>query len=324
MRFKFFILLVLLLHSLGFAGFDPETLVVTPGGYQRMGRLQVGDPILSACKNNWHATAGQIQHRRACKQQFVIAIELPEDIIYASQTQYFYNLSLSKWVPAQDLAVGDLLLNIDGKAVVIKQVCQITTNSRIDSIEIAKFHNYFVSKHCVLVHNEPISIGIGLTWAFGSGAIEYLGAHATVFIAGLIGVKLFKGSDNKYDAKPEINVEGWNNRGPGHEPDNDDDEDEGSGTSDIGIGVDDILAGAKRGDKTKGPSKIFEKRGDFSDAQRDFNKLKPSNVKKIDKGLVGTLKDGRVVNVRNDSSDTRPTLEIRRGKKSIKVRYGTK
>ena len=229
MRFKFFILLVLLLHSLGFAGFDPETLVVTPGGYQRMGRLQVGDPILSACKNNWHATAGQIQHRRACKQQFVIAI-------------------------------------------------------------------------------------------------EYLGAHATVFIAGLIGVKLFKGSDNKYDAKPEINVEGCNNRGPGHEPDNDnDDDDEDEDLSDrINSELAKILAEASQGDKTKGQSKIYEKSGGFSDAQRDFNRLKLSNVRNIDKGKIGVLRDGRKVNVRSWSKDRRPTLEIAKGRKRIKIRYGKK
>ena len=283
----------------------------------------MGGQILSACKNNWHSTVSNIQHKWISKKQSMVEIELPEDIVCASSNQYFYNVSVLKWVPAKDLIAGESLLNIDGKPVLIQRVNQFVDQLEFDSIEVAKFHNYFVSKNCVLVHNEVCTVGIALTWAFGSGAIEYVGAQLTFFVAGLIGAKLFKGSDNKYDIKPEINVDGWNNKGSGYEPD-DDNDDETSGSADLGIDVDDVLFGAKRGNRTNGPSKIFEKKGNFSDAQRDFNKLKPTNVKNIDNWKVGTLKDGRVVNVRSWSKDGRPTLEVRRGNRSIKVRYGAK
>ena len=38
--------------------------------------------------------------------------------------------------------------------------------------------------------------------------------------------------------------------------------------------------------------------------------------------LTGELPDGRRVNVRDHSSDGRPTLEVQEGKNRIKVRYG--
>ena len=38
--------------------------------------------------------------------------------------------------------------------------------------------------------------------------------------------------------------------------------------------------------------------------------------------LTGELPDGRKVNVRDHSSDGRPTLEVQEGKNRIKVRYG--
>ncbi|MCR6111023.1 septum formation inhibitor Maf [Bacillus sp. A301a_S52] len=47
-----------------------------------------------------------------------------------------------------------------------------------------------------------------------------------------------------------------------------------------------------------------------------------TNVPTIPNGIVGTLPDGRTVNVRNNCSDGRPTLEIFDGKNSIKIRYG--
>ena len=225
-----------------------------------------------------------------------------------------------KWMRAQDLATGDSLLSIDGKSILVVSVSEIQDEFEVGSIEVAAIHNYFVSPSCILVHNEPITIGIGLAWAFGGGAIEFIGAQVTVLVAGLIGAKLFKGSDDKYDFKPEVDIDGWNDRGSGWEPDDDEEETPGSAN----IGLEDVLSGAKRAPNTKGKSKIYEKSGNFSDAQRDFNKLNPSNVKNIDKGKVGTLRDGKVVNVRSGSSDTRPTLEIRHGNRIIKIRYGTK
>ena len=53
----------------------------------------------------------------------------------------------------------------------------------------------------------------------------------------------------------------------------------------------------------------------------DFNSMGVQNVRDIPGGKVGTLPDGRTVNVRTKSSDGRPTLEIYDGKNSTKIRY---
>ncbi|MFC4075492.1 DUF4244 domain-containing protein [Salinithrix halophila] len=85
--------------------------------------------------------------------------------------------------------------------------------------------------------------------------------------------------------------------------------------------VDNILEGATPGRATKGKAKQYEKAGGFDQARKDFNSLGVTNVKEIPGGYVGKLPDGRTVNVRNKSSDGRPTLEIYEGKKSTKIRY---
>lgn len=60
-----------------------------------------------------------------------------------------------------------------------------------------------------------------------------------------------------------------------------------------------------------------------------MNNFENSNFtgsKKIYKGKVGILEDGRTINVREVSTDGRPTLEIYdpQTNHSIKIRYGTK
>lgn len=81
------------------------------------------------------------------------------------------------------------------------------------------------------------------------------------------------------------------------------------------------VPGATPGRETKGRAEQWEKTGGQAEADKDFDNLKPTDVRPIPGGRVGTLPGGRRVNVRGSSSDGRPTLEIQDGKNSIKVRY---
>ncbi|MBX4948544.1 hypothetical protein HJA95_02795, partial [Rhizobium binae] len=89
-----------------------------------------------------------------------------------------------------------------------------------------------------------------------------------------------------------------------------------------GSGVSPPVPDAKPGNQTKGRSELWEKPGGLPEAEKDFNDKNPSNVKIYPNGTkVGQLPNGDTVIVRPISSDGRPTLEIQRGKKKIKVRY---
>jgi hypothetical protein len=92
----------------------------------------------------------------------------------------------------------------------------------------------------------------------------------------------------------------------------------------------DLLKSAKALDKTKGKTTLWEKPGSMKDAIKDFESLKPKDVKikQTPNGILktGKLEDGSTATVREFSSDTRPTLEVRNPSngRGHEIRYGTK
>ena len=71
-----------------------------------------------------------------------------------------------------------------------------------------------------------------------------------------------------------------------------------------------------------GRSRLFEKKGDFNQANEDFDSLSPENVRDLSNGgRIGTLPDGRTIVVRPDSTQNVPTLEIQDGRRRIKIRF---
>jgi len=85
-----------------------------------------------------------------------------------------------------------------------------------------------------------------------------------------------------------------------------------------------VLDDATPGRETKGRAKQWEKSGGQEQADKDFDDLiEPGSEKPLPngKGRMGKLPDGTNVNVRSDSSDGRPTVEIQHPN-PVKIRYG--
>ena len=87
------------------------------------------------------------------------------------------------------------------------------------------------------------------------------------------------------------------------------------------ITVEDLTSTSSKGKTTTGRSKLFERSGGSTTANKEFDALSPTEIKDIAGGRVGKLQDGRTVIVRDSSTDGRPTLEIQSGKNRIKFRY---
>ncbi|TQV76454.1 hypothetical protein FLL45_00365 [Aliikangiella marina] len=105
--------------------------------------------------------------------------------------------------------------------------------------------------------------------------------------------------------------------------------DEDKGSEESNDPVEDILDGATEGNKTKGRTKNYDKPGGIDQANEDFEEaVDPDSVAPITdgkggEGRRGLVNDGsgRKINVRPNSSDGRPTVEIQDGKNKTKIRY---
>jgi len=85
--------------------------------------------------------------------------------------------------------------------------------------------SFFTSGHSEIACNA-IPVVIGLTWAFGSGVVEFVGASATCGVLGLLGFKLYK--DRNKAVKAKVNIGSLASGPSPHGPDPDDDEKEDS------------------------------------------------------------------------------------------------
>ena len=97
-----------------------------------------------------------------------------DEEVVTSKNQKFYLPMQGRWVAAKDLLKGSFLVNYSQELVPIQGIYEVEGEIGLYSLSIKKHHNYYVSKHKILVHNEAFTIGF--TWAFGGGAIKFLGA----------------------------------------------------------------------------------------------------------------------------------------------------
>ena len=93
-----------------------------------------------------------------------------------------------------------------------------------------------------------------------------------------------------------------------------------------------VLEGASKGEKTKGRTTNWDKPGGMNEADIDFDNLVdpdsivPIKDSKGGDGRRGIMNDGsgRSINVRPNSNDGRPSVEVQDGKSKVKIRYGEK
>lgn len=110
--------------------------------------------------------------------------------ILCSPTQHFYRLSDQKWVAAQDLMIGDVLLAKKNGSVRVTALAIVQQTLPVYTIHVKDTYTFLVGSHSVVVHNVilPIAATIGFGIPFSTGCGSGIGAvfGPVGFIGGIL------------------------------------------------------------------------------------------------------------------------------------------
>ena len=106
--FRHILVILLLLQSIIYAGFKPDTLIKTQDGFMSLNELQVGHHI-QCCINNHN---NLVTNKRTINTDSYIEINIEglHKPLITSIKQQFYLPEKAKWKPAYKLKIGDKLL----------------------------------------------------------------------------------------------------------------------------------------------------------------------------------------------------------------------
>lgn len=186
--------------SIVHAGFVAGTLVKMPDHFATIENLSVGDHVESF--NVREYVSHVITYKKSSVEK-AFCIVLADETIITSQDQKFYLAPARDWEKAKNLKPGDLLFCSKENSVKVIDIYELEQEVVLFDITVEQTHTFFVSKHSILVHNF-VPIAIGFTWAFGGGAIEFVGTSIACGILGLLGLKFYKNKNES--ARTEIYI----------------------------------------------------------------------------------------------------------------------
>lgn len=158
------ILFILNLNILSI-GFVSGTLVKTPNGYIPIEQLDSGHTVLTYDFKSKSIVSNEIAKIHKNRAKIIIQISLNNNNIYVSESNRFY-CSLdnkSSWISAKKLSENNLLFKFSKEFVKIDKLFKFeSSETYVYDLSIKNNHNFFVSENDILVHNEPLSISLGI------------------------------------------------------------------------------------------------------------------------------------------------------------------
>lgn len=316
-------LFIIVAMSIGFtnlfSGLLPGTnVLVGDDCYKRVEDLRKGDSIVvySIPDQRVEDSLYRIQKIKKRKSREIIIIDTGRETVVFGPRQKVYNRNVFKFIPAGELKVGDRLFSPELGNLKIRNIVKKKLEEKICLYDISiENGNLFLiltenGKH-LLVHNFAITLTI-LTWTFG-GDILITGIGALAAALGLqLASELLKGGAKKSG----FDVSGYQTRGELL-----DNLCFNEGIPTIGDScpidkvcpddsIEDLKKNSNPGRKTNGKSEQWERPGGLGQATEDFDVRVSGKTTDFPGGKAGKLPDGRKINVREDSTDGRPTLEV--------------
>ncbi|MBA3954225.1 hypothetical protein H0X48_02820 [Candidatus Dependentiae bacterium] len=160
------------------AGVSSTTIVNTLEGLKEIESLKIGDKVV--CLNNEFISEQRvIDSIEEIETNKIIEITTEDDtIIQVTPDQRFF--IPYKWVQADQLCLGDVLLMKDRSCIKIKGICQKNETVKLYFISVKEHQNFLVSKNGIVIHNGPIGASVGVVVGAGATTFVFNGFYGAV------------------------------------------------------------------------------------------------------------------------------------------------
>ncbi len=141
--------------------FTEGTEVLTDQGEKPIEEIDVGDRVLARDEETGDTSYRVVSatfHRQADE---LVRVDVGADSIEATVEHPFWVISRG-WTKAEELRVGELLLDSTGAEVVVRGLEREQGDFTVYNFGVETLHNYFVSQDRVLVHNTVCALPAAL------------------------------------------------------------------------------------------------------------------------------------------------------------------
>jgi len=152
--------------------------------------LQIGDSVYCA-DDSLQIVTGTVSQisktKKSCLQQTLFCAVCDDEIIITEPQQYFYqNLNNQRWVAAESLFANNAEYYFLQNNKDVEAFLGLSSKERVFiSLEVLPYHNFFITKKNILVHNEFLGLtlnNLGKVAAVCSGVPGWL---INIFTAGI-------------------------------------------------------------------------------------------------------------------------------------------
>ena len=134
------------------------TKVLTINGYKNIEDISINDKVLS-----YNETTGKNEYKRVLKifvhknsNEKLYSLTINNKIVTSTGAHRFYIKTNNgyDWIAAEDLKVGDIVMDSKGKYYSITKITSKDIIETVYNLEVNDNHNYYVTESKILVHNK--------------------------------------------------------------------------------------------------------------------------------------------------------------------------
>ena len=134
------------------------TKVLTSTGYKDIDKIEVNDEVLTYNEltkvTEYKKVSNVYAYENMTEKLYTISIVNKKIEVTHRHQLYVKRLYGHDWIAAEDLKIGDLLMDKDGKYYPIRKISSKDIIENVYNLDVSDNHNYYVTDSNILVHNR--------------------------------------------------------------------------------------------------------------------------------------------------------------------------